>query len=218
MNENAKRVLEEQTLNLLNSGAVLTVENRNKLENIITDLQAIYATPISEDKEIREASYTNYGNLITEYGKTLGETKYNLLLKKEEYLYLKNLIMKKISYDRQNLFVGLLVRDNFFYKFDKNKNHNQTELFTNGDVEAFQLDINEITRISHLTGLNEIQGLDNKADMFANIIKKIGDISKIFDIYKSKGDNLSEDAGNWIQGFEKFEPLEQVDAEQVDAQ
>jgi hypothetical protein len=214
MNDNAKRIVEEQTLNLLNSGAVLSEKDKNILNDIVTKIGTIYETPISQEKEEREAQYNVYRDLITSYGKTLGETKYNLLLTKDEFLYLKNLILKRLDYDRQNLFVGLLVRDNFFYKYDSEKNATKTSLFTENQVEAFPLDINEITRISHLTGLHNIQGLDNKADLFANIIKKIGDISKIFDVYNSRGQELSEQGGNWLQGFEKYD-TEEVEVEQV---
>ncbi len=214
MNENAKKIVEEQTLNLLNSGAVLSEKDKNVLDEIVNKITIIYQTPISQDKDEREAQYNVYRELITSYGKTLGETKYNLLLTKDEYLYLKTLVLKKIDYDRQNLFVGLLVRDNFFYKYDTEKNAGRTELYIEATLEAFPLDINEITRISHLTGLHTIQGLDNKADVFANVIKKIGDISKIFDVYNSRGNELSEQGGNWLQGFEKFD-TEEVVAEQV---
>lgn len=214
MNDNAKRVLEEQTLLLLNSGAILTTEDRTALDEAITKISNIYATPISKDKAERDEQFKSYRDLITSYGKSLGEIKYNLLLSKDEYLYLKNLIINKLDYDRQNLFVGLLVRDNFFFKYDTEKNATRTVLFAEGEVEAFPLDINEITRISHLTGLHTIQGLDKKADLFANVIKKIGDISKIFEIYNSRGQELSEQGGNWLQGFEAYD-TEEITAEQV---
>ena len=81
------------------------------------------------------------------------------------------------------------------------------------------MDITEITRISHLCGLVQINGLDEKADIYANLTKKIGDISKIFDIYNSKGKDLSEEGGNWIQGFEQYDKdsseVEEIVAEQI---
>ncbi len=215
MNDNAKKIIEDHSLMLLNNGAILTKEDKTSLEDCITNILNIYETPISTTKEEREEQYKTYRDIITNYGKLLGEIKYNLLLSKEEYLYLKNLVLNKLDYDRQNLFVGLLVRDNFFNKYDSENNSTRTALFKDGiEVEAFPLDINEITRISHLTGLHTIQGLDKKADNFANIIKKIGDISKIFDIYNSKGQQLSEQGGNWLQGFEAYD-TEEVEAEKV---
>ncbi len=215
MNENAKRVADEQTLNLMKSGAIITEYDKASLEELIANIETMYNTPVSEVAQERDAQYSKYRELITSYGKTLGEIKYNLLLSRDEYMFLKNLIINKISYDRQNLFVGLLVRDNFFYKYDTEKNVAKTSLFVGESiVEAFPLDINEITRISHLTGLHEIQGLDKKADIYANIVKKIGDISKIFEIFNSRGQELSEKGGNWLQGFDKYES-EQVVAEQV---
>lgn len=216
MNDNAKRIIEEQTLKLLESGLIISENDKKRLDDLIASINEIYTTAISPEKEQREKQFAEYRDSIMLYGKTLSEVKYNLLLTKEEYLYLKALILNKLEYDRQNLFVGLLVRDNFFYKYDTEKSSNRTALFKSetNQVEVFSLDINEITRISHLTGLHTIKSLDEKADLFANFIKKIGDISKIFDIYNSRGQELSETGGNWLQGFEKYEPQE-VQAEQV---
>lgn len=215
MKENTKRVIDEQTLKLLNSGIIINDSDRKKLDNVIEDIEKIYKTAISNVKEEREKQYAEFVPLLEKYGKILGATKYTLQLTKEEYLYLKALILKKISYDRQNLFIGLLVRDDFFNKYDTDKAYNKTSLFDKKEVEVFSLDINEITRISHLTSLNEIQGLDEKADRFANIVKKIGDVSKMFDIYNMKGEELSNRSADWIQGFTAYDDVEVVDAEQV---
>jgi hypothetical protein len=216
MNEETKKIIEDQTSSLLENSTLILQEDKEKLDNISDLLGMIYKTPLSEETEEREKQYSSYRELISLYGKTLGETKYNLTLTRDEYLFLKNLIINKISYDRQNLFVGLIVRDTFFYQYDKSKDTTKTSLFTNGD-ENFVLNINEITRISHLTSLHEIVGLDKKADIFAEIIKKIGDISKIVEHYNKKGNDLSETGGNWIMKFENVEENvpTQVEAEQV---
>ena len=215
MRENQKKIADEQALKLLDSGIILTTTDKENLDNIIKEIETLYDSPISPDLTERNAQYETYKNLITKYSKTLADIKYNFIISKKEYLFMKSLIIDKISYDRQNIFVGLLVRDTFFYRYDTNKSSTKTALFSEKDIELFKMDITEITRISHLSGLQEIKGLYEKADIFANITKKIGDISKIFDIYNSKGKDLSEEGGNWIQQFDKYDSELIVDPEQV---
>ena len=215
MRENQKKIADEQALKLLESGIILTTTDKENLDNIIKEIETLYDSPISPDLTERNAQYETYKNLITKYSKTLADIKYNFIISKKEYLFMKSLIIDKISYDRQNIFVGLLVRDTFFYRYDTNKSSTKTALFSEKDIELFKMDITEITRISHLSGLQEIKGLYEKADIFANITKKIGDISKIFDIYNSKGKDLSEEGGNWIQQFDKYDSELIVEPEQV---
>ena len=215
MRENQKKIADEQALKLLDSGIILTTTDKENLDNIIKEIETLYDSPISPDLTERNAQYETYKNLITKYSKTLADIKYNFIISKKEYLFMKSLIIDKISYDRQNIFVGLLVRDTFFYRYDTNKSSTKTALFSEKDIELFKMDITEITRISHLSGLQEIKGLYEKADIFANITKKIGDISKIFDIYNSKGKDLSEEGGNWIQQFDKYDSELIVEPEQV---
>ncbi len=215
MNENAKRLLEEQTLQLLENNKLINESDKTELTDLTNKIEDIYNTKISADASEREKQYAEYRDLIQSYGKFLGELKYNLSLDRDEYLFLKSLILNGLTYDRQNLFVALLIRDEFFYVVDSEKSHSKTSLFKESDFTTFSLNITEITRISHLSGMFEIKGLDKKADIYASIVKKIGDVSKVFEVYNTRGQDLSERGGNWLQGFEVYENTESVDVEQV---
>jgi hypothetical protein len=218
---NTKRVLEEQTLKLLTDNNIITEAVKLTLSELTNKIEKIYETTISPDHVEREKQYGEYRELIQKYGSSLGEVKYNLSLNKEEYMFLKALILNGLTYDRQNLFIGLLIRDEFFNTVDTESSYNRTSLFKNNNTEIFSLNITEITRISHLTGLHTIKGLDKKADLYADIIRKIGEISKIFEVYNSRGQDLSERGGNWLQGFEVYENQNNADekttiSEQID--
>ncbi len=205
MNENAKKIIEEQTLKLLEDSNILDNEHRDALDGKLKEIDAFYQIPASPDKDIRETQYGEYRELLTSYGKLFSATLYNLTLTRREYIYLKNLILKKITYKRQELFLGLLVRDEFFRVVDAEKSAVKTNLAFTGGKETFKLDITSITRISHLTTFHEINGLDEDAEVFAEILKKIGNISKIYEVYSGKGDDASAEGGNWINGFNIYE-------------
>lgn len=180
----------------------------DNLSKIISNIEEILHSEISSTLEVREKQYTDFREYISSYGRVLGDTKFNLSLTRDEYLYLKKLILKNLEYDRQNLFIGLLVKNDFFKKYDNKDTVSDTSLYSLLKTETFKLNITEITRISHLTSLNKIHGLDKEADIFSHIIRKIGEISKIVELYDNKGKQLSESGNNWIQGFAKYDDIQ----------
>lgn len=198
--------IHESLKQMIDSGVFITTEDKGKLEDIIVQLDTIYKAPISKVSEEREKQYENYRTLITSYGRLLGETSFRLLLTREEYLFLKNQILKEIKLTRENLILAQVVRNDFFYTLDSEKKPNKTAIFK-GDVtvETFPVNITEITRISHLNSFIAISCTDPNADNYVNIIKKIGDLNKIFEVFNKAGDVMSDKGGNWVQGFDVFD-------------
>jgi hypothetical protein len=207
MTDEKKRMIDDQTKELIDKDILIGAEDKATLLKIISDAEELFSLPLSDVAEEREASWTKYTEYMSNYGKTLGSIKYNFFLTKEDYLFLKNVILSKTKYDRNNVFIGMIVRDDFFRKFDSEVIPTKTSLYKgDGTVpELFQIDINEITRISHLTSLYEVQGLTKEAESFFNIIRKIGDISKIFEVFKTKGDDINTKGGDWTMGFDVFD-------------
>jgi hypothetical protein len=231
MSDEQRNIVDEQLKALLNSDLVLRKEDRERIENLISEVEVFYDEAISEDKENRETTYTNYVAKIEEFGRTMASVLYNLQLTRDEYLFAKDTIFKKLEYDRENVFVALMVRDEFFNKYDGETHSTVKTDIEFDDVDGkkigvFPIDINNLTRISHLLGLYRVKDITSKkADYFASIVKKIGDISKIFNYYKVRGEQLQTKGDNWLKGFEKFdkeelgEPtdsIEEVSAEKVD--
>jgi hypothetical protein len=185
MTDEKKRMIDDQTKELIDKDILIGAEDKATLLKIISDAEELFSLPLSDVAEEREASWTKYTEYMSNYGKTLGS----------------------IKYDRNNVFIGMIVRDDFFRKFDSEVIPTKTSLYKgDGTVpELFQIDINEITRISHLTSLYEVQGLTKEAESFFNIIRKIGDISKIFEVFKTKGDDINTKGGDWTMGFDVFD-------------
>jgi len=200
VNEIQKKSLERGS-KILDENIVLNKEDRDGIENLIKQMHELIKDAPSKEKQIKEKQYSDYTELISTYNTSLSNLKFNFILDRDEYLYLKNLILHKISYNRENIFLGLLIKDNFFNHYDSDKSYNKTSLFKTNS-ETFKLTIVELTRISHISNLVEIKGLDKEAELYSSIVRKIGDISKAIDYFDTLGAMTTEKGTNWILMFD----------------
>lgn len=207
INEVQKKSLERGS-KVLDENIVLNKEDRDIIENLIKQIHELIKDAPSKENQIKEKQYSDYKELITAYNISLNELKFNFILDREEYLYLKNLILHKLSYNRENIFLGLLIKDNFFNHYDSDKSYNKTNLFKT-NTETFKLTIVELTRISHISNLVEIKGLDKEAELYSSIVRKIGDISKAIDYFDTIGAITTEKGSNWISMFDNNKTEEQ---------
>jgi hypothetical protein len=69
-------------------------------------------------------------------------------------------------------------------------------------LEAIPVNATEITYIYHLISPHKVKGLSKNAYYFAQVLRRIGNISKIFNYYDTAGKNLSTEIQNWATAFE----------------
>lgn len=198
---------------LVDSGIIINKEDSSVLDKILEDSYAIIEDGEYANSEEKDKAYDNYRKLAMDYGRTLGQTLYNFGLDEEEYKLLKKVIMRENEYDRQDIHIGLFVKDDYFDKMEAKPNWGK-EKFKQG-VEILPCDINTTTRISHLFGQYKVKGLGKEAETFYEISKKIVDVSKIFEYYNNMGEQMSKDASNWIQGLDEEAAVETTGEEKV---
>jgi hypothetical protein len=61
------------------------------------------------------------------------------------------------------------------------------------DLVPVPVNATEITYIYHLIADHKVKGLTKSAYLFAQILRRIGDISKVFNYYDTAGKNLNGD-------------------------
>jgi hypothetical protein len=210
MNQTQEQIQQEALEKLLDSGLLLEIDDKNVLDETLKKAASIITTPIPEKAEDKDKAFGEYRETMIKYGGTLSKIKFNFGLKESEYKLIRKIIFQELEYDRQDLFIALSVRDNFFDVVETAEW--QKTKFKGGEdaVEIFKIDIHDITRISHLIGQYKIKGLNKVATSYAEVIRKIGDISKIFEHYNKLGEQMSEAGGNWIQNLEK-EPVDETE-------
>ena len=130
-----------------------------------------------------------------EFVEDIKDTKFNFHLNRTQHRFLTDLILTKMEYDVNTVFFAIELT-NLLASMKDTK-------FTNDDqLIAFEVDATEITYIYHLIAKHKVKGLTKDSYTFANILKRIGDISKVFNFYDTAAKNLSGEIQNWCATFE----------------
>ena len=147
-----------------------------------------------------------------EYTDILRVAKYNFHLTRPQWKFLTDLLLTKLEYDVNTVFFAIELT-NMMAGLKEAKYTNDKDLL------SFEVNATEITYIYHLISKHKVKGLSKDAYTFANVLYRIGNISKIFNYYETASKNLSTDVQNWVMTFEdgieyeKFKNQETIEVE-----
>lgn len=150
-----------------------------------------------KSEEEKDELYKNAQLLWKSYASVLTETKYNFFLNRKQYKFLTDLILQKMEYDVNTVFFAIELT-NLLGEMKNNSNYSNDE-----DLIAFPVDATEITYIYHLISKHKVKGLTNNSYLFAQVLRRIGDISKVFNYYDTAGKNLSTAIQDWVVTFDE---------------
>lgn len=146
--------------------------------------------------EEKDKLYSEAQEIWNVYKNLLQETKYNFNLNRSQWKFITDLILTKIEYDVNTVFLGLELTDLF-------EGMKVTKFSNDYELKTFEVNATEVTYIYHLISAHKIKGLTKDALTFSQILRKIGDISKVFNYYETLGKNLSADVQDWVATFEE---------------
>jgi len=69
--------------------------------------------------------------------------------------------------------------------------------FQSDEMKSFQVTATEITYIYHLIQNHKVKGLSREAFTFAEILRRIGEISKIVSYYDTTAKNFTDQIATW---------------------
>lgn len=200
-----------------NESEFLILESKweTQLDEKIIEIENYIKNNTGEGKseEEKDELYKNAQNLWKEYASVLTETKYNFFLNRKQYKFLTDLILQKMEYDVNTVFFAIELTD-LLGKMKKDSSYTNDE-----DLISFPVDATEITYIYHLISKHKVKGLTNNSYYFAQVLRRIGDISKVFNYYDTSGKNLSTDIQNWVVTFDEgvtSDKVETVEGEVVE--
>jgi hypothetical protein len=147
------------------------------------------------DKE-KDELYLQAQGLWKEFIDSLKEVKYNFHLNRNQHKFLTDLILNKLEYDVNSVFFAIELRE-LFDILKENKYKNDV------DFVSYPVNATEITYIYHLISKHKVRGLTKDSYLFAEVLMKIGNISKVFNYYDATGKNLSTDIQDWVLTFEE---------------
>jgi hypothetical protein len=144
---------------------------------------------------VKDRLYKEAQELWSDYTNSLKGAQYNFYLNRPQYKFLTNLLLTKLEYDVNTVFFAIELTEMLGEMRDV-KYTDDTQII------PIQVDTTEITYIYHLISKHKVSGLTKDAYLFAQILRKIGEISKIFNYYDASSKALSTDVQDWVAAFE----------------
>lgn len=193
---------------------LLDSDTETTLDGLESDLLKFMSENDGKEKTELEKDglYKNAQVIYKNFFETLKGVKYNFYLNKEQHNYITDLVVNKLEYDVNTVFFAIELKN----LFDELKN---SKYENNKDLVCHKVNATEITYIYHLISKHTVKGLSKQSFLFAEILMKIGEISKIFNYYETASKNLSGDIQDWVTCFEEGVTREvRNTGETVDAQ
>jgi hypothetical protein len=176
---------------------ILDINQEKILDEKLNDIESFMKNNEGKGKseEEKDELYKNAQELWKSYATSLKETKYNFLLNKNQYNFLTTLILSKLEYDVNTVFLAIELTS-LLGSMKSVKFKNDEELIN------FKVNATEITYIYHLISNHKVKGLTKDAYTFSQVLIRIGEISKLLNYYDVAGKNLSSEIQDWVALFE----------------
>jgi len=178
---------ENEVLNrLLNFDRELLLDS--KIEEVENFLKNNPGHGLSE--EAKDALYGNAQYLYNEYKKNLRDIRFNFYLNRPQYNLLTDLILKKLEYDVNTVFIAIELTE-LLGNMEGTKYQNDT------DIKLFEVTATELTYIYHLIQSHKVKGLNKEAYVFSKLLMRIGEVSKVINYYDARAKALPEEIQQW---------------------
>jgi hypothetical protein len=183
---------------------ILSYDFENGLDMKIKELADYMANNTGRGKsdEEKDEIYAKAQMIWNEYIALLKATKYNLNLDRAQYNFLTDLIVKKLEYDVNTVFIAVELTNLLGTMRD-------IKFANDSEVKEFKVDATEITYVYHLIATHKVKGLTKDSYVFADILRRIGEISKVFNYYDTTGKNMAQDVQDWVVLFDESVSMEQ---------
>lgn len=186
----------EQTLR------AITFEDELFLDTKISQIENLLITEHGLGKSEVEKDQLYYSAQLSwkEYVDRLKNMKFNFYLNRKQYNFLTTLLISKLEYDVNTVFLAIELT-NMLGKWELSKTNKENKNDT--EVKSYTADATEITYMYHLIATYKPKGLSADTYLFAEILNKIGFISKVIGYYDNHAKSLNKDIQDWCATFEE---------------
>jgi len=188
------------------SFSYLNPENEVFLDNVITDVRKYIldnpgVTYVGKSQEVKDKAYGTMIDLVKEGKLHLRDVKFNFFLNRSQFNFIHEVIVNKLEYTVDTVFVALELRDTMFAM-------SKATYKSDDELIAFQLTATEITYLYHLISPFKVKGLNKTTFTFASLLQRIGELSKIINYYDTSMKNITDEVMFWVSrmGFEDLGP------------
>jgi len=193
---------------------LITKDVETQLDAKISEIETFMASNHGFGKEdaYKDELYTKAKEIWGQYAETLQDVRYTFYLNRKQYNFLTSLLRDKLEYDINTVFLAIELTNMIGTWVSTNKGHKGDK-----ELRGYDSDATDITYMYHLIAKHKVKGLTENTYLFAEILKKIGDISKIINYYDTAAKNLSSEIQKWVASFEpEVRKDDVVDVESAD--
>lgn len=177
---------------------LLSVVDETELDRLIEDVETYMRVNdgVDQSDEVKDQLYGTAISKFREYSGTLREVKFSFYLNRKQYQFLTDLLLKKLEYTMDTVFIAIELT-NMLGTWKSNLAHEDDKTF-----RTYEATSSEVTYMYHLISKYVNKGLDANAYTFADVLRKIGDISKIINYYDGNVKSISGEIQKWAAAFE----------------
>jgi hypothetical protein len=177
---------------------LVDIQSEVTLDQKLNDIQLFISSNNGKGKSDKEKDtlYADAISLWNSYAETLRAVIYTFYLNRKQYQFLTELLRDKLEYDVNTVFLAIELTDMLGEWVEEGTSKNDS------DVKGYVADATEMTYIYHLIAKHKVKGLTKGTYLFAQILRRIGEISKIISYYDTAAKNSSKDIQNWVAAFE----------------
>jgi len=178
---------------------LISVETEINLDSKIADIENFVNNNTGKGKSELEKDnlYGEAKELWNKYAESLRDVHYTFYLNRKQYQFLTDLLLEGLEYDVNTIFLAIELTE----MLGEWKNTGSAK--DDKTVQGYISDATEITYIYHLIAKHKVKGLKNTSYRFAEVLNRIGKISKIIAYYDTHAKNLSKDIQDWVASFEE---------------
>jgi hypothetical protein len=176
-----------------NEYTLLDTNSENNLDSKIEDVNSFMKnnTGLDLSEEEKDNVYAQCVSLYNEYKTELTNQKFNLLLNREQYNLLTDILIKKLEYNIDTVFIAIELTNTL-------GRIGGTKFANNDEIKEFPITATEMTYIYHLIATYKVKGLTKEAYTFGQLLTRIGDISKVINYYDGFAKSLKDDITKWV--------------------
>jgi hypothetical protein len=138
----------------------------------------------------KDMLYAQAQSIYVVFKKTLRDVKFNFYLNRPQYNLLTDLILKRIEYDVNTVFIAIELTEILGVM-------EGTKYLNDKEIKLFEVDATELTYIYHLIQTHKIKGLTKEAYTFSKLLVRIGELSKVINYYDALAKSLPDEISQW---------------------
>jgi len=180
---------------------IISLEDETFLDKKLNELQAFTDNNhgLGKSEQEKDELYHTAQTCWKEFVSKLTNMKYSFYLNRKQYNYLTNLLISKLEYDVNTVFLAIELT-NMLGTWELTKG--KVDVKSDTGVKKYDSDATEITYMYHLIAKHTMKGLAADTYLFAEILRIIGKISKVVSYYDAAAKAWNKDIQDWASTFE----------------